>query len=227
MSAPDTIKWVKTDDLYLDFRNPRLAGTDARPDQSSLLATLWSEGALDELALSIAENGFFPEEPLFAVEEKSQLIVVEGNRRLATVKLLRSKELQSEVRATDIPQISSAKRAKLEKLPVSIYPNRKSLWAYVGFRHVNGPMTWDSWSKAQYIAQVHNDFCVSLDEIAQSIGDKNQTVMRLYRGLMVLNQATEQAGYDLAARSKKHLSFSHLYTGLDYAGFQEHLALQR
>jgi hypothetical protein len=88
-------------------------------------------------------------------------------------------------------------------------------------------MTWDSWSKAQYIAQVHNDFGVSLEDIAQSIGDKNQTVMRLYRGLMVLNQAVEHAGYDLSDRNKKHLSFSHLYTGLDYAGFQKHLGLQK
>jgi hypothetical protein len=220
----DKIVWLDTDDLYLDERNPRLAGGAAKRDQQSLLAELWQEGALDELGLSIAENGFFPEEPLFVVEEKGKWIVVEGNRRLATVKLLRSKKLQASVRA-ELPQLSGRKLAELESLPVSIYPNRKSLWAYVGFRHVNGPMTWDSWSKAQYIAQVHNDFGISLADIAQSIGDKNQTVMRLYRGLMILNQSAEQAGYDLSDRSKKHLSFSHLYTGLDYAGFQAHLGL--
>jgi hypothetical protein len=44
---------------------------------------------------------------------------------------------------------------------------------------------------------------------------------------MVLNQATEQAGYNLDDRHKRHLSFSHLYTGLDYAGFQQHLGLRK
>jgi hypothetical protein len=87
-------------------------------------------------------------------------------------------------------------------------------------------MVWDSWSKAQYIAQVHNDFGVPLDRIAESIGDTNQIVQRLYRGLMVLNQSVEQAGYKIDDRSKGHLSFSHLYTGLDYTGFQSHLGLQ-
>jgi hypothetical protein len=130
---------------------------------------------------------------------------VEGNHRLAAVKILRDAKLQQKLRATDVSPLSSEVREQLNLLPVRIYPDRKSLWTYVGFRHVNGPLTWDSWSKAEYIAQVHNKFGISLDEIAESIGDKHQTVKRLYQGLMVLNQATEQAGYNLDDRSKKHL----------------------
>jgi len=88
-------------------------------------------------------------------------------------------------------------------------------------------MTWDSFAKAKYIADVHNKFGIDLAQIALSIGDKNQTVERLYRGLMVLNQATNQAGYTLSSRHKRHFSFSHLYTGLDYTGFQDHLGLPK
>ena len=122
--------------------------------------------------------------------------------------------------------LTREQKEALEYLPVSIYPDRQSLWAYIGFRHVNGPLTWDSWPKAQYIAFVRNTFGIELDQIALSIGDKNQTVRRLYRGLMVLDQANE-AGYALDDRTKRHLSFSHLYTGLDYAGFQAFLGLTK
>ena len=200
-------------------------------DQETLLKTLWMEGSLDELAWSIAKNGYFPEEPLFVINEAANgddnFIVVEGNRRLATVKLLRDPQLQKKLHATDIPALRPNIRKQLETLPVSEYPDRQSLWTYLGFRHVNGPLTWDSWSKAQYIAQVHNNFGISLKDIAESIGDRHKTVQRLYRGLMVLNQASEQASYNIEDRSRQHLSFSHLYTGLDYAGFQRHLGLQK
>ena len=228
ITSPDgTIQKLPTNSLYLDPNNPRLRGTAEGADQRTLLKILWQEWALDELAFSIAKNGYFPEEPLFAIQEDERYIVVEGNRRLATVKLLQDPQLQQELRATDIPTLSSEDREQLDFLPVSVHTDRKSLWTYVGFRHVNGPLTWDSWSKAQYISQVHDNFSISLEEIANSIGDRHQTVKRLYRGLMVLNQAGEQAGYDIEDRSKQHLSFSHLYTGLDYAGFQKHLGLSK
>ncbi len=226
-SSPAKVEQLRTDDLYLDAKNPRLFGPTGKTDQTQLLRALWTNGALDELALSIAANGYFTEEPLFGVREGGKVVIVEGNRRLAAVKILRDQSLQQTLKATDVPQLTARERADLDTLPVSVYPNRKSLWAYVGFRHVNGPMTWDSWSKAQYIAQVHNEFGVDLDEIAERIGDKNQTVKRLYRGLMVLEQAANQANYSLDDRAKAHLSFSHLYTGLDYAGFQQHLGLPK
>lgn len=225
-AEPETRK-VPVDDLDLDLMNPRLAGRDDTKSQESLIRILWTEGALDELALSMTQNGYFQEEPLFAVVENGRYVVVEGNRRLATVKLLSDEKIRKAVEATDLPAVTKKqlKELGLDALPVVVYPDRKSLWPYVGFRHVNGPMTWDSWSKAQYIAQVKNKFNVELSEIEESIGDKNHTVPRLYRGLMVLNQACEQAGYDLEDRKKAHFSFSHLYTGLPYAGFEKHLGL--
>ena len=221
------IRQIPTDDLLLDNKNPRLRGAAEGADQGTLLEILLREGALDELALSIANNGYFPEEPLFAVKENEKYTVIEGNRRLATVKILLDTKLQQTLRVTDFPQLNARERDGLTSLPVSVHPDRESLWAYIGFRHVNGPMTWDSWSKAQYIAQVHNTFGIGLDQIAERIGDKNQTVRRLYRGLMVLNQATEQADYKIEGRTKSRLSFSHLYTGLDYGGFQQHLGLEK
>jgi hypothetical protein len=212
-------------DLRLDAKNPRLAGLAGGTSPKALISSLYTHGGLDELALSICRNGYFDSEPLFAVKEGGNYVVVEGNRRLATVKLLLDNALRAELKATDFPKLTPATRASVERLPVIVYPNRRALWPFVGFRHVNGPRVWDSWSKAQYIAQVFNDYGASLDEIADRIGDKHQTVQRLYRGLMVLRQARDQAGFDYEQRVKSRLPFSHLYTGLDYAGFQKFLGI--
>jgi hypothetical protein len=213
--------------LSLDPHNPRLVGQVDGDDQKSLLRALWQYGALDELALSLAENGYFDSEPLIAVRERRGVVVVEGNRRLATVKLLLDPQARDELRATDLPRLTGKARQTLERLPVRIYDDRRHLWAYVGFRHVNGPRVWDSWSKAQYIARVHNEYGITLDEIAARIGDKHQTVLRLYRGLMVLQQAQEERVFEPADRYRPRFAFSHLYTGLDYAGFRDHLGLPK
>ena len=224
--APQTApsEMVAEEDLRFDAKNPRLADEeDATQDE--LLLTLWQDFAVDEVALSIAANGYFQHEPLFATWEDGELVVIEGNRRLAAVRLLRHQKLRREVGATDLPSITKARAAGLDQLPVVIGP-RASVWQYVGFKHVNGPQAWRSHSKAQYIAWVHNELGVPLEDIATQIGDKHRTVRRLYRALMVLDQAEGADVFQVEDRARKQFSFSHLYTGLDYSGFESYLGIK-
>jgi hypothetical protein len=136
---------------------------------------------------------------------------------------LRHADLRDAVRATDLPVLDQAAVDRLAMLPAIVTP-RENVWQYIGFKHVNGPQPWQSFAKAEYIAWVHNEIGASLDEIARQIGDQNTTVKRLYRGLMVLNQA-ERGGFDKDDRFKQHFSFSHLYTGLDYPGIRKFIGL--
>jgi hypothetical protein len=99
------------------------------------------------------------------------------------------------------------------------------MWRFVGFKHVNGPAEWDSFSKAEYIAWVHIELGRSLEEIANTIGDQHSTVERLFRGLMVLRQAEEHGLFARANRKKRKFSFSHLYTGLALKGISQFLGL--
>ncbi|MBI2899563.1 MAG: ParB N-terminal domain-containing protein [Planctomycetes bacterium] len=217
---------IDVDTLVLDAKNPRLVEADfsETASQDDILLCLWREMAVDEIALSIAANGFFRHEPLYVAEESGKIVVIEGNRRVAAVRLLRDPSLRRKVGATDLPEISRADRDKLAKLPC-IKCTRKRIWQFIGFKHVNGPQNWDSYSKAHYIAFVHNKFRVPLDEIARDIGDKHATVRRLYAGLMVLEQAEAARVFDREDRAKKHFSFSHLYTGLTYRGIQKFLGV--
>jgi hypothetical protein len=211
------------DELSFDRANPRLF-LDGELDESELVERLWKEFAVDELALSIASNGYFDHEPLFVAPEDGKRVVVEGNRRLAAVKLLLDRTLRERVGASDLPEITAARREELSTLP-AITCDRQSIWQYIGFKHVNGPQPWQSYAKAQYVAWVHNELGEELDEIARQIGDRHTTVRRLYRGLMVLRQAEESGRFELDDRWEKHFSFSHLYTGLDYQNIQELLGI--
>lgn len=224
---------VPTDRLLLDPENPRLETVDREGDtQIQLLKALWRSMAVDELALSIAANGFFPEEPLFVVRAAPEgkngddrYVVVEGNRRLAAVKLMIDADLRAKIKAADLPAISESRAMQLRELPVSIHESRKSLWEYFGFRHVNGPKQWDSYSKAAYIARVKREYGIPLEEIAYRIGDRNRTVERLFLGYAILEQAERATLYDPEDRYRKRLAISHLYTAVDYAEVADYLGL--
>ena len=222
--VPYRTKLVPHPDLNFDAKNPRLVEAGGATSQMEILRVLWREFAVEEIAMSIAANGYFPYEPLFVVSEGGNLVVVEGNRRLAAVRLLTDEKLRADVGATGLPKITAAAKHSLENLPI-VECARKDIWQYVGFKHVNGPQQWQSYSKAQYIAWVRNVVGVTLEEIATQIGDQHSTVERLYRALMVLDQAEHAGVFQREDRYKTHFSFSHLYTGLDYPGIQRFLGI--
>lgn len=225
--------------LLLDAENPRLALGASSDSPKELLRVLWTEMAVDEVAISIARNGYYESEPLLVVPAKPtpkskkngdtelepDYVVIEGNRRLAAVMLLKDPGLRAELKATDLPSITPARSAELEQLPVLVFKDRRSLWTEVGFRHINGTKPWDSFSKAKYVASVFGKYSRSLDEIADRIGDRHSTVKRLYRGFVLYEQAVQRAGFSTQDTAHGRFFFSHLYTAADQKEFQDFLGI--
>lgn len=213
-------------DLVFDHKNPRLVEFDFGPDTSDeeLLKCLWQTMDVRELVMSISASGFFRHEPLIVAEEDGRNVVIEGNRRLAAVKVILNERWAKSL-GVDIPDISPDVRRDLETLPV-LRDTRRGAWRYLGFKHVNGPAKWSGYGKSQYIAEVHRTFGVSLSDIARQIGDTHRTVQRLFRGLMVLETAEDWGVFDREDRWRKHFSFSHLYTGLGYTGIAEFIGVR-
>jgi len=214
-------------ELNFDRQNPRLLGYGIRPNtpDDEVIKTLWQEMAVDEVAMSIIASGYWPQEPLIVTEEGGKWVVIEGNRRLAAIRALLNPKIAQSVGTELGAELKPNVKATLENIPV-IKSTRKDSWRYLGFRHVNGPARWSSYAKAEYIRFVHEKYKVPLEEIASQIGDRHRTVRRLYRALMVLQQASRAKVYSLDDRTKKNLPFSHLYTALDYEGFQGFLKLR-
>ena len=217
---------LSPEDLSFDYKNPRLIEYDltSKSTETEILEVLWEAMDVRELVLSIGASGFFQHEPLIVTHEDARNVVIEGNRRLAAVKiLLNPKILNTDL--TGLPQIGAIEREGLKELPI-ITGTRRDAWRYIGFKHVNGPAKWGSYAKSEYITRVHQEYKIPLDEIAQQIGDTHKTVQRLFRGMMVVNQAEEWHVFSRDDRWRNHFSFSHLYTGLDYPGISSFLGLR-
>jgi hypothetical protein len=220
---------ISVENLLFDVKNPRLAefGLSEAAKQPQVLDTLWKHMAIQEIGMSIAYNGYFNHEPLFVEPmPNGKFVVIEGNRRFAAVKLLLDSELRERLRATDLPTITPERRREIATLP-AIVTTRREAWRYLGFKHVNGPATWGSYAKAQYIAFVHNTYHVPLSDIAAQIGDFNATVERMYRGLMIIEQAEDAGVFDRDDVAKRRFHFNYVYTGMDYPGVRSFLGLER
>jgi len=222
------IERVPIDSLRLDDENPRLAtATEAAHSQDEIVRTLWVEESVNEVADSIARNGFYEWEPLLVIpaQQTGKFRVIEGNRRLAAIRLLLEAELRRKFKVTELPTITSERRQELTELPCVKFKDRKALWAYLGFRHINGTKPWDSFSKAMYVAHVRDDYGCSLAEIADKIGDRHSTVQRLYLGYAVLDQAERQARFSKENRVASKFYFSHLYTAVIQTEYRRFLGL--
>lgn len=156
------------------------------------------------------QNGYFWEEPMVAVREplaelknRKVLLVIEGNRRLAALKIIESNP--------DLYPDDNA-RKRLRRVPVLVRDERKETLAFVGFRHITGIVPWESAAKAQY---AHNLVTkgLSLEEIAQTIGDKTRDIARWVRTQSLVEHAREQGL--LESDAAKSFYFSYLLTSTD------------
>lgn len=191
------LKWKPVAQLLLDPENPRLI-IEGGASQEKLLKMLYEQEALDELAPSLARYGYFVEEPLIVVpdpDRDEQFVVVEGNRRLATVKLLLDPKLRRKIGVEDWPTPSAEIAEDLALLPTVVYSKRERVVPYLGFRHITGIKKWDYFQKARYISSLV-DNGKALTDIESEIGDSASTVKRLYQIFVVHTQLERDLGLD-------------------------------
>ena len=124
-------------ELVLDRKNPRFGGDDVvagKKGEATIIKRLVDSADLMELVESIAVNGYLDLEALFVVEEKGEKVVVEGNRRIAAIKLLRDPDLAKSV-GVSLPAISKVAQATLNSVHVIKLKDRDEARQLIGFKH--------------------------------------------------------------------------------------------
>lgn len=205
-------------DLRLDQENPRMPDLKS-DDQDTAILELVEVADLGELVNSISNSGWINFEPLIALPDGT---VIEGNRRLAALKIIRDERLQE---LTGIsPPYNVPSNAKPETLLVNVVPTKDSAREFIGFKHINGAFKWDSYAKARFAHDWYrktNDIAL----ISRKLGDSHSTVSRLVNAYAVLRRA-EDLGFDRKRIEKKNLYFSHLYTALPAPNVRSYLGIE-
>lgn len=187
-------EYLAVENLLLDPQNFRLPQDAALQDQIALCAFIEARYDLEELADSIVRDGFRPEEPLIAVQEDDGMVVVEGNRRLSTLKLLQSGDFRNGLPGPKIGRWNERADAAalsghdLTEVPVVTYASRDEAEGSLGFRHVSGIAPWSAESKARYISHLVSKG-LPFAEVAKMIGSKSDYVRRQHVAHAALSEA--------------------------------------
>jgi hypothetical protein len=193
-----------------------------------VLRHLLDEADLAELVQSIAASGYADFEPLVVWKDAGRLLVLEGNRRLAAIRLLSDPKLAGKLQVK-VPEMAPGVVETLESVSIVEVERREDARAFIGFKHVNGPHRWNSYAKARFAANWYRDgrsAGLTLATIAAQMGDLNQTIPRMVSAIYVLDQAIEADVFtpeDKKARGP--FAFSHLYTALTYPSVRSFLKL--
>ena len=231
MALSTKIDFATLEELYLDPRNPRLglSRSEQLPTQERVMELVrsWS---LEELAVSFLENGYWPQEAVIVVEEElygppANLVVVEGNRRVAALKYLKlalSGQTDSRVWRRMSEDAQPDERL-FEEVPYIRADSRQDVIAFLGFRHVTGIKEWDPPEKAEFIAHMIDDLELSYDSVRKQIGSRTETVRRNYIAFRILQQinSLDIEVSEVGIRSR----FSVLFLSLREAGVQSFLGV--
>ena len=232
---PETIEKVSVECLRLDRRNPRLIGGAENSSDKTIIALLYRGAALGELLQSISANGYLDIEPLVVTPapDDDELVVLEGNRRLAAIRLLREPDLADRIALSEslritVPPINASLRATLDRVSVYLVDKREQARSFIGFKHINGPAKWDAYAKGQFAAAWYKDQRangINLTDIANAIGDKHATVKRMVSAVYVLEQAEREGLFRIEDRYSTKFNFSHLYVALSRSQYMDYLGL--
>ncbi|MDE0197373.1 MAG: ParB N-terminal domain-containing protein [Caldilineaceae bacterium] len=217
--------------LALDRLNPRLFLSGGEPNEVEIIARLYRSEDLSELLQSIAANGYLDIEPLVVLKEEESLTVLEGNRRLAAIRLFEEHDLPVQIRRqtglrVTIPSLPEEFRSTLQEVSVYRVESREDARAFIGFKHINGAARWESYAKAKYAADWYKKGGTSLEVIATQIGDRHDTIKRMVNAIYVLEQAERAGIFHLSDRVSPRFNFSHLYTALSRATYMRFLGLK-
>lgn len=220
---------IKIDPVRLTFdpENPRFTPekNPSGTSEAAVIKHMVKTADVAELVDSISASGYIDIEPLIVLGEDENLFVLEGNRRLAALRLLSDPDLAEDAKVA-LPEMAESKKESVTSVSIYRVPRREDARDLIGFKHINGPQAWDALAKARFAAKWLDaekeretegaEDALTLADITQRMGDKHATIYRIVAASYVLDQAESAEIFRANDKYKKSFSFSHLYTALSY-----------
>lgn len=182
----DYSRWVEkmlsVTTLQLDPENPRIPPAGKALGQRELIAELVQHDNVYELAREIADDGFHPVESLVGFVEDDKTLVLEGNRRLAALKLLISPELAPDDAHKKFARIAgNVDLEAIKKVRVFIAPNRDAATPFLLARHTREHVQrWTPLMQARFYRSLAGSG-VSVEELSRRYGVSVGEIAKFFR----------------------------------------------
>lgn len=228
-SQPES-KLIKISLLEFDKKNPRFPADIAQGPESILLERFVRDERLLEIIESIGNNGYFPGEPLLVIPDGKKFRVIEGNRRLAALKLL-SRELDPPSGRISIEKAIESASERPTEAQCLVFKEENQILRYLGFRHITGIKSWSTLQKARYMERLllenYNNFEYSdaLKLLAKETGSKPAYMGQMLCALKLFELAEGENFYHQQI-DPNSIDFSILATALSYSNVIEYLGLE-
>gem|GEM_PF-522261 len=216
--------------LHLDPENPRLATSVRRPTQQELIADLLEHEDVLSLMKDIGRQGFFPNEMLVAVRDGTNTIVLEGNRRLAALKLLHNPELAPPRFSSRIRPIADRLGATTTtKIPVVMAPSRAAAVPLIIARHKGEAVKrWTTIMQARFI-QSRQDHGLNIKDIADETGLERSEVVEALRDAKlydVIRSLPLPLAISSVVNDPRQFPFTTLTRLIDYSSVHQFLGIR-
>lgn len=222
--------YINVMDLDFDPTNPRFSADVANGPVDELIERFIRDERLLEIVTSIADQGFFDGEPLLVVANNDRFTVVEGNRRLAALKLL-NKELKVPPGRTSIEDIIKSPKFIPLKVPCLVFKDGDKILRYLGFRHITGIKSWGSLQKARYLKKLRDSFYEAFEgrrklvALAREIGSRPDYVGQMLTALNLYERAEGKNFYGVKGLEPSEIEFSVLSTAISYSNIASYVGL--
>ena len=205
--------------LEFDKENPRLPTSVRGADDSIILNYLATKTSIENLMSSIGENGFFLGEAIVVIPgESGKFTVIEGNRRLAALKLLGDPTL---VGRRSVSRAAQEAAHKPNEVPVYMVQSREDTLQYLGFRHISGVQRWDPLAKARYLKSLFDrtqgEPHQRYRSVAREIGSTSPSVRRNLDALAAYKIIEQHDFYDITDMDEEAFQFGTFYTAIGNA----------
>ena len=189
--------------VFLDPNNPRFISTNTKlvsddkitdSQTQKVCMEKITEYEIKELKDSIKSIGFLPIDKIVVRPIKDNVdkyVVLEGNRRIAALKLLKEEYYNGEV------NLDESILNSILRFNALVYVGREEdiEWIIQGVRHISGPKNWKPYQQAKLLSKLVDEKGMRISEAAETVGIGRTTAARLLRSYYGYLQAEKNEEY--------------------------------
>lgn len=216
MKSSATLMSVDIDKLILDKDNPRFAElyNGSSKEEDIIQYLLYEESAEDIVKALVAADEFYPDRPLWVLEQKGKYLVKDGNRRGAAAKALQFPRKYG----------LSEKKMPLKQLPVLLYSDPKEIDRRILLEHTSN--LFKQWGRIAKALEIHRLY--SSGSSLSSLNELDSAPSQLYKLAGFYYEAVKIGGENLkkllrSGRGKtggKTIIFERLFPYSDVCGYK-------